>query len=37
MNVSEEFIDSALATALHAAHATIHHTLDMTSGGIVFN
>jgi hypothetical protein len=32
-----EFVDSALATALHAAHSTIHRTLGMTPGGIVFS
>jgi hypothetical protein len=30
-------VDSALATALHASRATIHRTLGMTPGGIVFN
>jgi hypothetical protein len=33
-----KLVDSALATALHASHATIHHTLGMTPGAtIVFN
>jgi transposase InsO family protein len=32
-----ELVDSALATALHATRATIHRTLGMTPGGIVFN
>jgi hypothetical protein len=32
-----ELINSALATALHAARSTTHCTLRMTPGGIVFN
>jgi hypothetical protein len=32
-----ELVDSALVTALYAACSTIHHTLGMTPGGIVFN
>jgi transposase InsO family protein len=32
-----ELVDSALATALHATRSTIHRTLGMTPGGIVFN
>jgi hypothetical protein len=32
-----ELVDSALATALHASRATIHRTLGMTPGAIVFN
>jgi transposase InsO family protein len=32
-----ELVDSALATALHASRSTIHRTLGMTPGAIVFN
>jgi hypothetical protein len=32
-----ELVDSALAMALHATRSTIHRTLGMTPGGIVFN
>jgi transposase InsO family protein len=32
-----KLVDSALATALYAARSTIHRTLGMTPGGIVFN
>jgi hypothetical protein len=32
-----ELVDSALTTALHASRSTIHCTLGMTPGGIVFN
>jgi transposase InsO family protein len=32
-----ELVDTALATALHAACSTIHRTLGTTPGGIVFN
>jgi hypothetical protein len=32
-----KLVDSTLATALHASCATIHRTLGMTPGAIVFN
>jgi hypothetical protein len=32
-----ELVDTALATALYASQATIHRTLGMTPGGIVFH
>jgi hypothetical protein len=32
-----KLVNSALATALHASQATIHCTVGMTPGGIVFN
>jgi predicted ABC-type sugar transport system permease subunit len=32
-----ELVDSALASALHASCATIHRTLGMMPGGIMFN
>jgi hypothetical protein len=32
-----ELVDSALAAALHAAPSTIHRTLGMTPGNIVFS
>ena len=32
-----KLIDCAIVTALHASRATIHRTLGMTPGGIVFN
>jgi transposase InsO family protein len=37
VNNIAKLVDSALATALHASRATIHGTLGMTPGGIVFN
>jgi hypothetical protein len=36
LNVAE-LVDSAIATALHASRATIHRTLGMSPGGIIFN
>jgi hypothetical protein len=32
-----KFINCAIATALHASRATIHCTLGISPGGIVFN
>jgi transposase InsO family protein len=37
MNNVAELVSGALATSLHAARATIHQTLGMTPGSIVFN
>jgi hypothetical protein len=37
VNNVAKLVDSALATALHASRATIHRTLGMTPGAIVFN
>jgi transposase InsO family protein len=37
VNNVAELIDSALATSLHAARSTIHQTLEMTPGGIIFS
>ncbi len=36
VNNVAEMIDSALATALHAARSAIHRTLGVSPGGLVF-